>query len=229
MGVQVWVERGTERQVLESVPISEPEPAELPTTPPPAADQSAVTVSTLDWEPLRLTVAACMLCGLHETRTQTVFGVGNPDADWVFIGEAPGAEEDKQGKPFVGRAGHLLDNMLGAMQLQREDVFIANILKCRPPQNRDPQPEESRACRAYLQRQIDLLKPKIVVVLGRIAAQNLLQTDTPIGKLRGREYVYEDTDIPLVVTYHPAYLLRKPSEKRKSWDDLRLAMRLMQS
>jgi DNA polymerase len=159
---------------------------------------------------------------LHESRTQTVFGVGNQNADWLIIGEAPGAEEDRRGEPFVGRAGKLLDEMLRAAGQSREQVFIANVLKCRPPNNRDPAADEAAACRSYLERQIELLKPKIILAVGRIAAQQLLHTDTPVGRLRGR--VHHLGDIPLVVTYHPAYLLRSPTQKRKSWQDLCLAM-----
>jgi DNA polymerase len=191
---------------------------------PPIAD----TVQ-LDWSALKARVSACTLCGLHTTRTQTVFGVGSQTADWLFIGEAPGAEEDRQGEPFVGRAGQLLNNMLRAMGLSRERVYIANILKCRPPRNRDPRPEEALTCQPYLRRQIDLLCPKIIIALGRIAAQNLLNTDTPIGRMRGRRYVYADTSIPLLVTYHPAYLLRSPAEKRKAWGDLLLAQELVKT
>lgn len=178
------------------------------------------------WRDLRQRVAKCQQCELHRERTQTVFGVGDHHADWLIIGEAPGAEEDKQGEPFVGRAGKLLNNMLFALGLQREQVFIANILKCRPPKNRDPKPEEVSACSSYLREQIDLIQPKIILAVGRIAAQNLVKTETPIGKMRGRRYQYADTGIPVVVTYHPAYLLRSPREKRKVWHDLQLAMRV---
>jgi len=178
------------------------------------------------WRDLRQRVAKCQQCELHRERTQTVFGVGDHHADWLIIGEAPGAEEDKQGEPFVGRAGTLLNNMLFALGLQREQVFIANILKCRPPKNRDPKLEEVSACSSYLREQIDLIQPKIILAVGRIAAQNLVKTETPIGKMRGRRYQYADTGIPVVVTYHPAYLLRSPREKRKVWHDLQLAMRV---
>jgi DNA polymerase len=154
-----------------------------------------------------------------------VFGVGNSAADWMIIGEAPGAEEDRRGEPFVGRAGKLLDEMLLAVGQRRRDVFIANILKCRPPNNRDPSAEESASCRPYLQRQIELVQPKIILAVGRIAAQQLLQSDAPVGRLRGK--VHDLDRIPLVVTYHPAYLLRSPSQKRKSWDDLCLAAGVM--
>jgi DNA polymerase len=179
----------------------------------------------LTWDDLRAAVAACTSCSLHTSRTQTVFGVGDPQADWMIIGEAPGAEEDRRGEPFVGRAGKLLDEMLRAVGRSRDRVFIANILKCRPPNNRDPKAEESAACRGYLQRQIELIEPKIILAVGRIAAQLLLETDEPVGRLRGSRHQLGDT--PLVVTYHPAYLLRSPSQKRKAWDDLCLATRLM--
>lgn len=178
------------------------------------------------WADLRQRVAKCQQCELHQGRTQTVFGVGDHNADWLIIGEAPGAEEDRQGEPFVGRAGKLLNSMLFACGMQREQVFIANILKCRPPNNRDPKPEEVVACSSYLKEQIDLLQPKIILAVGRIAAQNLMKTETPIGKMRGQRYQYADTGIPVVVTYHPAYLLRSPREKRKAWQDLQLAIRV---
>jgi len=178
-----------------------------------------------DWDGLRAAVAACTRCRLHEGRTQTVFGVGSPDADWMIIGEAPGAEEDRRGEPFVGRAGKLLDEMLRAIGQRRDSVFIANILKCRPPNNRDPKPDEAAACRPYLQRQIAMVRPQIILAVGRIAAQQLLGTDDPVGRLRGRVHRLDDT--PVVVTYHPAYLLRSPTQKRKAWDDLCLAARVM--
>jgi len=176
-----------------------------------------------DWDSLRAAVAACRKCDLHKSRTQTVFGVGNQQADWMVIGEAPGAEEDRRGEPFVGRAGKLLDEMLSAIDLDRRTVFIANTLKCRPPNNRDPAKDEAASCRAYLDRQIELLAPSMILVVGRVAAQNLLATDAPLGRLRGKLHTLPDTDIPVVVTYHPAYLLRTPTQKRKVWDDLCLA------
>lgn len=183
---------------------------------------AGLDVADMDWTELRATVAACTRCPLHESRTQTVFGVGNKDADWLIIGEAPGAEEDRRGEPFVGRAGKLLDEMLRAAGQSREQVFIANILKCRPPNNRDPEADEAKACRGYLERQIALLKPKLILAVGRVAAQTLLSTDTPVGKLRGK--VHQLGAIPMIVTYHPAYLLRSPAQKRKAWQDLCLAM-----
>jgi DNA polymerase len=177
----------------------------------------------LEWEPLRAQVSECTRCALHEIRTQTVFGVGNPQAHWMFIGEAPGADEDRQGEPFVGRAGQLLTSMLKALGLRREDVYIANVLKCRPPGNRDPKPEEALQCRGYLERQIELVSPALVVAVGRIAAQNLLATDTALARLRGKVHALGTRRWPLVVMYHPAYLLRSPNEKRKAWQDLLFA------
>lgn len=190
----------------------------------PPAEPLAETAEGLDWPELRSCVANCTRCELSTSRTNTVFGVGNQDADWLIIGEAPGAEEDRRGEPFVGRAGQLLDQMLLAVGQSREAVFIANILKCRPPNNRDPKPSEAAACREYLERQIELIQPKIILAVGKIAAQNLLGSDDPVGRMRGRPH--ELNGIPLVVTYHPAYLLRSPSQKTKSWSDLCLATRL---
>jgi len=204
IGIDVWVPRG---HVDPEVEV----PGDMPM---PDADK-------LDWEGLRDTVSTCTGCDLHQGRTQTVFGVGNPDADWMFIGEAPGAEEDRRGEPFVGRSGQLLDQMLAAIGQSRASVFIANIIKCRPPNNRDPKPEEASACRAYLERQIEIVNPSIIIAVGKIAAQNLLGTDSPVGRLRGKRHSFGN--VPLVVTYHPAYLLRSPSQKRKSWDDFCLA------
>ncbi len=179
--------------------------------------------ASFDWPQLREQVAGCTACDeLVANRTQTVFGVGNQNAEWLVIGEAPGAEEDHQGEPFVGRAGQLLNAMLASIGLKREQVYIANILKCRPPNNRDPRLEEAAACAAFLQRQIELIQPKLILVVGRVAAQNLLQSDAPIGKLRGRVHQLE-SGVPVVATYHPAYLLRSPQEKRKAWTDLCLA------
>jgi len=172
-------------------------------------------------------VLQCTKCPLHLTRTQGVFGVGPKRADWLVIGEAPGAEEDRRGEPFVGAAGQLLDAMLRAIGLDRAtNVYIANMLKSRPPGNRDPKPEEIAACLPYLQRQIELLRPKIMLAVGRIAAQSLLGTQAPLGRLRGEVHRFGDT--PLVVTYHPAYLLRTPAEKRKAWEDLKFARSVYQ-
>ncbi|BCO33120.1 uracil-DNA glycosylase [Thiohalobacter sp. COW1] len=181
-------------------------------------------MAALDWTALRERVLGCTACQLHATRTQAVFGVGNPDADWLIVGEAPGAEEDRRGEPFVGRAGQLLDAILRAAGQDRRSAYIANILKCRPPNNRDPEPEEIGCCQDYLARQIALIRPRLILAVGRIAAQHLLATDQPIGRLRGRVHRWGEAGIPLVVTYHPAYLLRSPGEKRKAWEDLQLAM-----
>jgi uracil-DNA glycosylase family 4 len=208
MGIDVWMPRSAAEPDLPSNVASD-----------------LGDTALLDWDALRIRVADCTLCELSKSRTQTVFGIGNPDAEWMIIGEAPGAEEDRRGEPFVGRAGKLLDEMLRAIGQSRESVFIANILKCRPPDNRDPKPAEAAACRAYLQRQIDLVRPRIILAVGKIAAQNLLDCDDPVGRMR--EKVHDFNGIPLVVTYHPAYLLRSPSQKRKSWSDLCLASRLV--
>ncbi|HEX3847760.1 MAG TPA: uracil-DNA glycosylase [Steroidobacteraceae bacterium] len=176
-----------------------------------------------DWTELRARVAACRRCDLCQTRTQTVFGVGNPQAAWLVVGEAPGAEEDRRGEPFVGRAGQLLNSMLRAIGLAREQVYIANVLKCRPPGNRDPSPLEAGECLPYLEQQIALIRPKIMLAVGRIAAQNLLKTDTPLGRLRLQVHRFGQSQVPLAVTYHPAYLLRTPGDKRKAWEDLKFA------
>ncbi len=191
----------------------------------PVAEPTADAGLQPGWGPLRSEVAACTRCGLHAQRTQTVFGVGSETARWLVIGEAPGAEEDRQGEPFVGRAGKLLDQMLRAIGLARGEVFIANVLKCRPPGNRDPKPEEAASCMPYLMRQIALLGPGLILVVGRIAAQNLLETDMALARLRGRVHSFGPLNTPLVVTYHPAYLLRSPAEKSRAWEDLKLARR----
>jgi len=197
-----------------------------------AAEDASPTLaaeSEARWEALRAEVLACKRCPLHATRTQGVFGVGPRRADWLVIGEAPGAEEDRRGEPFVGAAGQLLDAMLRAIGLdRRSNVYIANILKSRPPGNRDPRPEEVAACLPYLEQQIRLLQPKIMLAVGRIAAQNLLGTDAPLGRLRGRVHYFGERGIALVVTYHPAYLLRTPGDKRKAWEDLKFARSLYQ-
>ncbi|WP_425495385.1 uracil-DNA glycosylase [Pandoraea captiosa] len=179
-------------------------------------------VETLDWDALTERVANCRLCGLCEKRTQTVFGVGDREADWLLVGEAPGQQEDLQGEPFVGQAGKLLDNMLRASALKRgENVYIANVLKCRPPNNRDPEADEVASCEPYLKRQVALLKPRVIVVMGRFAAQSILRTQASIASLRGRVHEYEG--VPVIVTYHPAYLLRSLPDKAKAWTDWCLA------
>lgn len=189
---------------------------------PDAIANPTLSALTDNWETLQAEVAQCSQCDLCKTRTQTVFGSGNKHAEWMFIGEAPGQSEDQQGLPFVGKAGLLLTEMIRAIGLGREQVFIANVVKCRPPGNRDPSPIEVEACHDYLQRQLTLVKPKIIVVLGRVAAQALLNTDEPISKLRGKIHALNDT--PLVVVYHPAYLLRSLLDKRKAWADLKFAL-----
>ena len=183
---------------------------------------SSLMNSQSDWDSLRNEIRACHRCDLSTTRTQVVIDSGNPAANWMFVGEAPGEQEDLQGEPFVGRAGQLLEEMIHALGLTRESVYIANILKCRPPRNRDPLPIEVELCESFLVRQVQMVKPAILIALGRIAAQNLLKTQTPIGKLRGQVHEFEGT--PLIVTYHPAYLLRSQTEKRRAWQDLCLAL-----
>jgi DNA polymerase len=213
------------RQYLDALGITrwelrrEPVPAALKTPVEPVLFKAPdATGDTRNWTELEAEVRVCTKCSLHKTRTQTVFGVGNRHAKWMFIGEAPGADEDRQGEPFVGKAGQLLNAILFAMGLKREEVYIANVLKCRPPGNRDPQPEEVAQCEPYLIRQIELIRPQLIVALGRHAAHSLLKTEVPLGKLRGQKLSYHGT--PLFVTYHPAYLLRNPADKRKVWDDL---------
>ena len=190
---------------------------------PPAEKSSSNT-----WIELKQAVPACTACGLHKSRTQTVFGVGDENADWMLIGEAPGAEEDRLGEPFVGQAGRLLDNMLAAIGLSRgKNVYIANVLKCRPPGNRNPEPEEVEKCSPHLRRQIELVAPKLILAMGRFAAQTLLNTDASIASLRGRVHAY--AGVPLIVPYHPAYLLRNLPDKAKSWEDLVFALKTIQS
>lgn len=203
--------------------------APQPSLPKPARIPHALDCSQLTWAELQTTVEACKLCELHKTRTQTVFGTGYQQARCLVIGEAPGAEEDRQGLPFVGKSGQLLSNMLASIQIARTEIYIANILKCRPPNNRDPKQEEAAACRAYLERQISLLQPALILVVGRIAAHNLLQTTTALGRLRGSVHTLPHTNVPVIVTYHPAYLLRQPAEKRRAWQDLQLARDFLSS
>ncbi len=223
MGIEVWQRR--------DLPVVEL-PQSQPVTVPQASESAAiiansepsivptVDVSTMEWDALQRAVSTCERCSLHSTRTQTVFGVGDKQASLMIIGEAPGGDEDRQGEPFVGRAGQLLNEMLRAIGFKREQVYIANILKCRPPHNRDPKVDEVNCCDPYLKRQIALVQPVVVLAVGRIAAQNLLKSSERIGALRGREHQLPGTKIPLIATYHPAYLLRSPIEKRKAWQDL---------
>ena len=229
LGLQSWISRG------KSVPAAESSQyMDAAAVPAPAAREAIVArvipgdtgtgrEAGVDWPELRARVAACTRCTLCNTRTQTVFGVGNPKADWLIVGEAPGAEEDRQGEPFVGRAGQLLNSMLRAIGLAREQVYIANILKCRPPGNRDPSAGEAAECLPYLEQQIALLRPKVMLAVGRIAAQNLLRTEVTLGRLRQQVHRFGHSQVPLVVTYHPAYLLRTPTDKRKAWEDLKFA------
>lgn len=233
MGITVWIPR-TKIPVAQALSVEKPNEPELKliqAEPELALNPIVETLSATviaheisisqQWDELKAEVQNCTKCGLCNTRTQTVFGTGNQQADWMIIGEAPGQQEDEQGKPFVGVAGQLLTEMLRAIGLEREQVFIANILKCRPPNNRDPHIDEIKNCHDYLQRQQQLIQPKIILAVGRIAAHALLNTDAPLAKLRGKVHTLNDT--PLVVVYHPAYLLRSLSEKRKAWQDLQLA------
>ena len=252
MGVDVWVRReggvpagdvtaaaapvladvgttpaGAADHVAQLARAAEAEPvvAELAAVPPaPVGVEPISGDAVAQWEALRTEILSCTRCLLHKTRTQGVVGVGPQRTDWMVIGEAPGAEEDRRGEPFVGRAGHLLDAMLHAIGLNRgTNVYIANVLKSRPPGNRDPKPEEVAACLPYLMRQIALLQPRLMLAVGRIAAQNLLSTDMPLGRLRGKVHHFGELNTPLIVTYHPAYLLRTPADKRKAWEDLKFA------
>ena len=212
-----------------SPPLASARPADVaePVMQADDADARARHIATLDWPALREAVSACTACSLCRTRRQTVFGTGNLRARWMIVGEAPGEQEDLQGEPFVGPAGRLLDNMLRALKLTRDDaapdrqVYIANTLKCRPPRNRNPEPAELALCEPFLQRQIDLLRPALILAMGRFAVHSLLRSSEPIGRLRGREHRYQG--VPLVVSYHPAYLLRNPADKAKAWADLCLA------
>ena len=175
---------------------------------------------------LKTDIGDCTRCKLHGLgRTQVVFGMGNPSADLMFVGEAPGADEDEQGVPFVGRSGQLLTKIIEAIDLKREDVYIANVIKCRPPQNRNPEPDEINTCEPFLFRQIDVIKPKVIVTLGKFAAQTLLRTEDPISKLRGRMFEYHGAK--LIPTFHPAYLLRNPSSKREVWEDMKLVRKIL--
>jgi len=215
-----------------AAPVREPLPSAAPALRPsaaPAAPSAAASgpVALLSWDELRQAVSECRACGLCERRTNTVFGVGDPQPDWLIVGEAPGEQEDLRGEPFVGQAGKLLDNMLRAIGLDRQrKVYIANVLKCRPPGNRNPDPAEVAQCEPFLRRQVELLRPRIIVAMGRFAVQSLLGSEEPIGRLRGRVHHYQG--VPLVVTYHPAYLLRNLPEKAKAWADLCLALAQLQ-
>ena len=195
----------------------------------PLAEATHVSSTDNTLDTLKNTVAACTRCALHQTRTQTVFGVGDPNARLMVIGEAPGFHEDQQGEPFVGRAGQLLTAMLKSIHCSREDVYIANILKCRPPENRDPLADEVATCTRYLDEQIALVKPRLLLAVGRIAAHYLLKTKSSLESLRGKLHHYGDNQTPLIITYHPAYLLRSPQEKKKAYTDLRFAITTLSS
>ena len=213
-----------------SRPVAAPAEANSPSAPRPLAARPS-GVAAMDWPALREAVAGCEACGLCRSRRNTVFGVGHAQAQWMIIGEAPGEQEDRQGEPFVGKAGQLLDNMLRAVGLTRDEagpeqqVYIANVLKCRPPMNRNPEPQEVAQCEPFLKRQVELVAPKLILAMGRFAVQSILQTGEPIGRLRGRMHAYQG--VPVVVTYHPAYLLRNPADKARSWDDLCLAREVL--
>ena len=203
-------------------------PAAAADSPQGPTDDRRIRILRMDWDPLKAAVAQCTACPLHERRTNTVFGVGDEQADWMFVGEGPGAEEDAKGEPFVGQAGRLLDNMLAAVGMKRGDnVYIANVVKCRPPGNRNPEAGEMHRCEPYLTRQIMLIQPKLIIAMGRVAASHLLDTTASIASLRGRVHAYQGT--PLIVTYHPAYLLRNLPDKAKAWVDLCFARDTMTS
>jgi len=223
----------TEAPISEDAAIAESSPAveEAPVTGhrSPVTDTAdrRATIMRMEWPGLQEAVASCTSCALHAKRNKTVFGVGDENADWLFVGEGPGADEDAQGEPFVGQAGKLLDSMLAAIRLQRgANVYIANVVKCRPPGNRNPEPGEALSCEPYLNRQIDLIRPKLIVALGKVAAAKLLATDASVASMRGKVHDYRGT--PLIVTYHPAYLLRSLPEKAKAWADLCFAVRTME-
>lgn len=224
MGVQLWRQRADDNNFINST--NNPLIETVSTTHNLSNKNNATDIEAI-WVNLKSEVAACTACDLCKTRTQTVFGVGNQTAKLLIIGEAPGAQEDRQGFPFVGRAGQLLDAMLLGIGLKREQIYIANILKCRPPNNRDPAREEVAKCTPFLQRQLALIQPKLILALGRIAAHYLLNTTSPMNRLRGQKYLYGESKVPLLVTFHPAYLLRSPLEKAKAYDDLLLVLKML--
>jgi uracil-DNA glycosylase len=233
MGVRLLDQPGGEVHADVACADLAPAPVAQPVAVSVAAPAAGVTgVANLDWAALREAVAGCRACGLCESRTRTVFGTGHQRARLMIVGEAPGEQEDLQGEPFVGQAGRLLDNMLRAIGLTRAEagperqVFIANTLKCRPPRNRNPDPTETARCAAFLQRQIELVQPRLLLAMGRFAAQSLLASTEPIGRLRGRVHRWHDT--PVIVTYHPAYLLRTLADKARAWDDLCLAASILE-
>jgi DNA polymerase len=218
----------TADQVPAAAPAAGHEQRETSNEPlPPGTGDRRSSIMRMEWPGLKEAVASCVACPLHAKRNQAVFGVGDENADWLFVGEGPGADEDAQGEPFVGQAGKLLDSMLAAIRLQRgRNVYIANCVKCRPPGNRNPEAGELSACEPYLHRQIDLIRPKLIIALGKVAAAKLLASDASVASMRGKVHQYRNT--PLIVTYHPAYLLRTPHDKAKAWADLCFAVRTME-
>jgi DNA polymerase len=232
MGIELFLPEAVPvEETLDVAPVREPvRPAAVAA--PVAAEaplrQRLPGIESMQWDALAGAVAECRACKLCEGRRNTVFGVGDVQAEWLVVGEAPGENEDLQGEPFVGQAGKLLDNMLGALGLnRRKGVYIANVLKCRPPGNRNPEPEEVAQCEPFLRRQVELLQPMIILAMGRFAVQTLLQSTEPIGRLRGRVHRYQG--VPVIVTYHPAYLLRNLPDKAKAWSDLVLAQSVMRA
>ncbi len=227
--VPIWRLRRASAPVESTQAVDKPMPATVPaaaSAQPAALDDRRGAIMRMDWTQIKASVASCTSCALHARRNKTVLGVGDENADWLFVGEGPGADEDAQGEPFVGQAGKLLDSMLMAIQLKRgNNVYIANVVKCRPPGNRNPEPGEALACEPYLHRQIDLIKPKLIVALGKVAAVNLLAREATVASMRNKVHQYRG--IPLIVTYHPAYLLRNLPDKARAWEDLCFAVDTM--
>ena len=227
MGIPVWLLRQGRVSVAAAPDAGAVAAAATPAAvPAPAPAESADDSVSAKLLSIEQQVAKCVACDLHRERKQTVFGVGNEQAEWMLVGEAPGAEEDRLGEPFVGKAGKLLDAMLAAISLDRDRVYIANIVKCRPPGNRNPHQNEVDSCIAWLKQQIGIVQPRIILAVGRVAAHSLLVDDSPVSRLRGQKHMLPDMDIPVVVSYHPAYLLRTPADKAKAWQDLLFAKRV---
>lgn len=239
LGITQWAQRSSGKHTPDELPVAEeplliPTPTKLEDSKPAPSIQSPVKELSIqkfsldNWTEIEAAIQACQNCALAQSCTRKVPGKGDQQADIMIIGEAPGHDEDLQGKPFVGRAGQLLDRMLQAIEIDPKQVYITNILKCRPPNNRDPKAEETKSCYQFLQAQIQQLNPKVIFAVGRISAQTLLQDQSPLGRLRKKQYILPETDIPMLVTYHPAYLLRNPAEKVKVWQDLKSLKRLLQ-
>ncbi len=239
MGVTVWQERGkrpsASKASATTVRAKEPSkpapvPSRVPDTPKVEVLQDAPKpdASAMDWQQLRAAVSSCRACALCETRAKPVFGAGDQNAQVMLVGEAPGAEEESRGEPFAGSAGQLFDAMLMAIGLKRSSVFVSNVVKCRAPGNRDPNSSEASQCSSYLERQIELVNPGVIIAVGRVAAQNLLQSNASLGKMRGKVHEFGDAKIPTVVTYHPSYLLRSPEYKRKAWEDLLMSQNMLE-